>query len=103
MLRAAARRETGGVTHTSFDVEVRFLGGLTGSRRDAFTEAAERWEDVIVGDLPDAVVDGEPVDDPLIRALGDEIDGPGPPWAKPPRPRSARRTSARPRSGPPRG
>ena len=64
------------MSHATFDIEVRFLGGLTGSQRDAFAEAAERWEDVIAGDLPDVLVGGELVDDLVIFASGDALDGP---------------------------
>jgi predicted Zn-dependent protease len=64
------------VSDATFDIEVRFLGGLTGSQRDAFTEAAERWEEVITGDLPDMLVGDETVDDLLILASGDKLDGP---------------------------
>ncbi len=64
------------MSHASFDIEVRFLGGLTGSQQEAFTEAAERWEEVIAGDLPDVLVGSELVDDLVIFASGDALDGP---------------------------
>ena len=54
-----------------------FLGGLTDSQRAAFTAAADRWTSIIVGDLPDVLVDGEVVDDVLILAQGVAIDGLG--------------------------
>jgi len=60
-----------------FTIEVRFLGGLTQSQMDAFKGAADRWSQVIVGDLPRMLVDGEVIDDVLILAQGAEIDGPG--------------------------
>jgi hypothetical protein len=65
------------MSHASFDIEVRFLGGLTGSQREAFAEAAERWEAVILGDLPHVLVGGETVDDLVILASGDDLDGSG--------------------------
>jgi hypothetical protein len=60
-----------------FDIKVRFLGGLTGPQQAAFAAAADRWAEVIVGDLPGIVVDGEAIDDLLILAQGAAIDGPG--------------------------
>jgi len=51
---AAAPAATG-----AFTIEVRFLGGLTQSQRDAFRAAADRWTRVIVGALPAVQVDGE--------------------------------------------
>jgi Leishmanolysin len=65
------------MSRASFDIEVRFLGGLTGSQREAFAEAAERWEAVILGDLPHVLVGGETVDDLVILASGDDLDGSG--------------------------
>ena len=62
---------------SDFDIEVRFLGGLTRPQREAFAEAVERWEGVIAGDLPDVLVGGETVDDILILARGDGLDGAG--------------------------
>jgi hypothetical protein len=60
-----------------FTIEVRFLGGLTQSQKDAFKLAADRWTKIIVGDLPSILVDGEVIDDLLILAQGTPIDGPG--------------------------
>jgi Leishmanolysin len=62
---------------SDFTIDVHFLGGLTASQQQAFTTAADCWEDVIVGDLPDVLVGGELVDDIVILAQGAEIDGPG--------------------------
>ncbi|HEY6247528.1 MAG TPA: leishmanolysin-related zinc metalloendopeptidase [Pyrinomonadaceae bacterium] len=64
-------------TTSPFTIEVRFLGGLTKKQKDAFKAAADRWSKVIVGDLPSVMVDGEVVDDLLILAQGQNIDGPG--------------------------
>ena len=58
-----------------FTIEVRFLGGLTDTQKDAFKAAADRWSSVIVGDLPSVQVGGEVIDDVLIEAQGDDIDG----------------------------
>lgn len=60
-----------------FTIEVRFLGGLTQTQMDAFKAAADRWSRVIVGDLPSVLVEGEIIDDVLILAQGQVIDGPG--------------------------
>jgi predicted Zn-dependent protease len=60
-----------------FAIEVRFLGGLTTTQKNAFKTAAERWARIIVGDLPSVMVDGEVIDDVLILAQGVKIDGPG--------------------------
>jgi hypothetical protein len=60
-----------------FTIEVRFLGGLTATQKNAFKLAADRWSRVIVGDLPSVTIDGETIDDVLILAEGANIDGPG--------------------------
>lgn len=60
-----------------FTIEVRFLGGLNQTQKNAFKAAADRWSRVIIGDLPSVQVDGEVIDDILILAQGQAIDGPG--------------------------
>jgi hypothetical protein len=60
-----------------FTVDVRFLGGLSAAQQAAFANAAQRWAQIITGDLPSAVVDGVTIDDVLIDAEGVPIDGPG--------------------------
>jgi hypothetical protein len=60
-----------------FTIEVRFLGGLTEGQKDAFKSAANRWSQIIIGDLPSVLVDGEVIDDVLIFAQGGAIDGLG--------------------------
>ncbi len=60
----------------AFTIDVRFRGGLTSAQQDAFHAAAARWSEMIVGDLPDVVVNGETVDDVVIEAQGVAIDGP---------------------------
>jgi len=54
-----------------------FLGGLTPVQKNAFKKAADRWSKVIVGDLPDVVINGQVIDDVLIEASGVAIDGSG--------------------------
>lgn len=61
----------------AFAIEVRFLAGLSQRQQDAFANAAMRWTQVIIGELPSVMVDGELVDDVLILAEGADIDGPG--------------------------
>ena len=73
-----------------FKIDVRFLGGLSGTQQDAFYVAARRWSDIITGDLPSVMVNGETVDDVVIEAKGIPIDGTsgilgqaGPDWVRP--------------------
>lgn len=60
---------------SAYKIEVRFLGGLTTTQKNAFKAAANRWTKVIVGDVPSVVVDREVIDDLLILAQGVPIDG----------------------------
>lgn len=60
-----------------FTITVVFLGGLTTAQKNAFKGAADRWSKVIVGDLPDVVINGQVIDDILIEASGTAIDGRG--------------------------
>jgi len=62
---------------TPFNIDVRFIGGLSQSQQAIFIEAAQRWSEAIVGDVPSFSVDGEVIDDLLILAEGATIDGPG--------------------------
>ena len=62
---------------SAYKIEVRFLGGLSASQKNAFKKAADRWSRVIVGDLPSVLVGGEVIDDLLIEAQGVDIDGVG--------------------------
>ncbi|OUM04445.1 leishmanolysin-related zinc metalloendopeptidase [Variovorax sp. JS1663] len=62
---------------SAYKIEVRFVGGLTATQKNAFKTAAKRWSKVIVGDLPSVMVSGEMIDDLLIMAQGVPIDGPG--------------------------
>jgi subtilisin-like proprotein convertase family protein len=61
----------------TFQIDVRFRGGLTTAQQAAFDLAARRWSEIIVSDLPDVRVGGEVVDDVVIEAEGVPIDGPG--------------------------
>jgi hypothetical protein len=73
---AAVAMEIGEI-QSPFHIEVRFLGGLTESQKQVFKDAADRWTRLIVGDLPDAMVSGELIDDLVIEAQGAPIDGVG--------------------------
>jgi subtilisin-like proprotein convertase family protein len=69
--------ETAPAQTAPFAIDVRFRGGLTEAQQDAFAAAAERWSQIIVGDVPDVTVGGETIDDVVIEAEGVPIDGPG--------------------------
>ena len=73
----AERAKALAATTSPYTIEVRFLGGLNATQQAAFTAAADRWTRIIVGDLPSVLVDGEVIDDVVIRAQGVAIDGPG--------------------------
>jgi len=60
----------------AFDIQLNFQG-LTTSERAIFNQAAARWEQIIVGDLPNATYNGRAVDDLLIDASATAIDGVG--------------------------
>src|SRR4030095_407923 len=60
-----------------FTITVVFTGGLTTAQKNAFKNAADRWSKVIVGDLPDVLINGQVIDDVLIEASGTAIDGIG--------------------------
>ncbi len=63
-------------TSSGFSIQVR-VSGLTPGQQNAFQQAANRWAQVIIGDLPNATYNGVAVDDLLIDASAVAIDGPG--------------------------
>ena len=65
----------GDAVSSAFSVEVRFLGGLTTSQESVFEVAAQRWSELIIGDLPTIDTDIGVVDDVIIDAEGTSIDG----------------------------
>jgi hypothetical protein len=73
----AGRARALAATESPFTIEIRFVGGLTDTQQAAFARAGDRWAHVVVGDLPDIEVDGELIDDVLILAQGQAIDGVG--------------------------
>jgi Leishmanolysin len=77
VVRADLKRAKAAKATAPFTITVVFLGGLTTAQKNAFKTAANRWSKVIVGDLPDVVVNGQVIDDVLIEASGTAIDGPG--------------------------
>ena len=63
---------------SQFDIVVNFTGGLTPSQQAVFTAAEQRWEELIVGDVPDINIPGFGlIDDLVIDASGVAIDGVG--------------------------
>ncbi|SEG88766.1 Leishmanolysin [Nonomuraea solani] len=73
----AKRAEILADTDSPFTIEVQFLGGLSDAQKAAFKGAADRWAQVIVGDLPDMLMPGvRPIDDLRILAWGMRVDGP---------------------------
>ena len=75
--RADAKRAKAAKAAAPFTITVVFLGGLNTTQKNAFKAAADRWSRVIVGDLPNVVINGQVIDDVLIEASGVAIDGPG--------------------------
>jgi hypothetical protein len=74
---ASVKKATAEAIQSAYNIEVRFLGGLTTTQKNAFKRAADRWSKAIVGDLPSVMIDGDVIDDLLIEAQGVAIDGPG--------------------------
>lgn len=68
-----------GKVPTGFNIDVVFPdNSLTPLQQDVFETASQKWESVIVGDLPDVPLpDGDVIDDIRITATGPAIDGPG--------------------------
>jgi hypothetical protein len=75
---------------SSFNIVVQFVGTATPSQREAFAEAQNRWEGLIVGDLADVPLNAaanecapgfpavnQTIDDLLILVRLEPIDGPG--------------------------
>jgi hypothetical protein len=60
----------------AFQIDVT-MTGLTSSQQQIVQQAADRWEQIIVGDLPDVVYNGRTIDDVQIAISGVTIDGTG--------------------------
>jgi hypothetical protein len=59
-----------------FDIQFVF-SGLNSAQRTIFRQAAQKWESIIVGDLPSATYNGQTIDDVVIHASATPIDGRG--------------------------
>ena len=53
------------------------MGGLNAAQQTAFSNAANRWAQVVVGDFPAVTVEGEVINALVIEASGKNIDGEG--------------------------
>jgi len=60
----------------AFPIDLRFRSGLTTTQREAFVEAAARWQRVIVAPLPKVKVGAVVTTGVVIDAQGVSIDGP---------------------------
>lgn len=69
----------GGGGGSEFDIVVQFTDDtLSAAAQAIFQAAADRWEEIIIGDIPDVTVDGFGlIDDLVIQASAPTIDGPG--------------------------
>lgn len=74
-------------TISEYDIEIRYFSTLTEGQQQAFAQARAKWRAAIVADIPELDLNGatcagsppltETVDDVLILAAVDAIDGPG--------------------------
>lgn len=64
-------------SHSPLPIKVRFVGQFTESQKDAFQIAADRWGQIIQGNLPKVRVHGEVIDGVVINAAGVFLDGEG--------------------------
>ncbi len=63
---------------SNFQIEVVFTdSSLTGTQQAIFAEAAAKWSSIIIGDVPDEVVNGVLIDDLQVNASAPDIDGVG--------------------------
>src|SRR5688500_16192802 len=69
-------RTRGSVTSgvNSYDIEINVIGSLTPSQQAAFNTAATRWEQILTGDIIDAITSHGIVDDIVIDADAPFID-----------------------------
>ncbi|MCA9093791.1 MAG: hypothetical protein KDA68_09915 [Planctomycetaceae bacterium] len=66
-------------TSSDFDIVILFPDGTVPDNiRSIFLAAAQRWSEIIIGDVPDVFVDGlGQIDDVVITAVAPSIDGAG--------------------------
>ena len=62
---------------SNFKIVVEFLGGLSSAQQAIFQDAATRWSEIIIGELPPENVDGVIVEGIHIGAKGESIDSTG--------------------------
>ncbi|MFV1966223.1 MAG: DNRLRE domain-containing protein [Pirellulaceae bacterium] len=63
---------------SGFEIDLIFADdSMTPSQRQAFTQAASRWGEVIIGDLPELTNRTRTIDDLLIEVSSSRIDGAG--------------------------
>lgn len=67
---------SGGPASSSYNVTIEFEGTWSIELQAAFIDAADYLSTIILGDLPDAIVDGIIIDDLSITATLEPIDGP---------------------------
>ncbi|MFK8183931.1 MAG: pre-peptidase C-terminal domain-containing protein [Phormidesmis sp.] len=69
----------GGGSDSDFQIDVLFTdSSLSASQQAIFQDAADRWAEIITGDLPDVFIEGiGEVDDLVIQASAPSIDGVG--------------------------
>jgi hypothetical protein len=61
-----------------FDIDLAFTDNrITSSQRQVFTQAADRWSEIITGDLPELTNSSMTIDDLRIEVSLSGIDGPG--------------------------
>ena len=59
-----------------FNIDIRFLGGLTPSQEMVFDDASSRWAEIITGNLPRVQLsNGDIIENVRIDAQGTSIDG----------------------------
>jgi hypothetical protein len=66
----------GGGGQSEFQIDLR-ISGMTSGQQAVFRQAAERWAEIIIGDIPDVTYQGMQIDDILIDASAVNIDGNG--------------------------
>ena len=64
-----------GESSSKFNIELVFSSPLTAAQKNEFVTAAQRWETIILNDLPDVVVGNRTIDDILIEVTTSAIDG----------------------------
>ena len=62
---------------SQFKIVVEFQGGLSSTQKAVFEDAAERWTEIIVGELPPEEINGITIEGIYIAAKGESIDSTG--------------------------